>query len=613
MAERRIKVAYEGRAFGCRSQNKYLPLGLEHKSKEMSDFIVSARKYRPSTFDQVVGQEHVSKTLKNALRTDHLAHAFLFCGPRGVGKTTCARILAKVINCTNKTEDYEPCGKCDSCVAFQQNASFNISELDAASNNSVENIRSLVEQVRIPPQAGKYKVFIIDEVHMLSQSAFNAFLKTLEEPPPYAIFILATTEKHKILPTILSRCQIYDFKRIGVRDIVAHLDKICQIESLEAEPMALHVIGEKADGALRDALSIFDRLVSGSNGVLTYQSVINQLNILDYDIYMSITDALLLENSALVLNLLDDVVRKGFEPDVLVLGLAEHIRNLMVAKEQSTIHLLEVSDAIKDRYVEQAYLCSKSFLLSALDALNQCDIQYKMAVNKRLHVEIALLKLSQIQSLIKLSDSDLLGQKKNDSVASSPPPISKQEKKDPVSPKVQDGADNTKPEEPYKRPEVTNVSRRKGSLLVGPSLQKKDDLAKVVIDEVQRESQRQSLLNDETLQELWNEYAEITQSPSLRNIMLQARLETTGSTVKVYVGTGLGRNMLLQETAIADQIREKLFVKDLILEVYLDEKLAPEEEAPARPKNEKEKFEFLLRKNPLLGTLVKELNLKPEE
>lgn len=367
----------------------------------MGDFIVSARKYRPRRFDEVVGQEHVSQTLKNALKSEQLAHAFLFCGPRGVGKTTCARILAKVINCQNKTADFEPCGECSSCTAFQNNASFNISELDAASNNSVENIRSLVEQVRIPPQSGKYKVFIIDEVHMLSQSAFNAFLKTLEEPPPYAIFILATTEKHKILPTILSRCQIYDFKRISIKDIADHLSNIANQEQIEAENLALHVIAEKADGALRDALSLFDRLASGTEGKLTYQAVIKQLNILDYDIYLQVIDAMLMQDGALVLNVFDDVVKRGFEPNVFMLGLAEHVRNLLVAKDQKTIHLLEISDDLKDRYIDQAYLCSKSFLVSALDLLNQCDVHYKMAANKRLHLEIHLIKLTYIQKVIK--------------------------------------------------------------------------------------------------------------------------------------------------------------------------------------------------------------------
>jgi len=299
----------------------------------MSNFVVSARKYRPTRFDEVVGQEHVSKTLKNALQNDHLAHAFLFCGPRGVGKTTCARILAKVLNCENLTEDHEACNECNSCTSFNGNASFNITELDAASNNSVEHIRALIEQVRFQPQQGQYKVFIIDEVHMLSSQAFNAFLKTLEEPPPYAIFILATTEKHKIIPTILSRCQIFDFRRIQVSAMVSHLKGICTQENLEAEEAALHIIAQKADGALRDSLSIFDRIVSGvsvdesGKKVVTYKNVIESLNVLDYDYFFRVVDALLKEDMAKVMLIFDEVQRNGFEADTFILGLAEHVRN----------------------------------------------------------------------------------------------------------------------------------------------------------------------------------------------------------------------------------------------------------------------------------------------
>ncbi|MEO1434964.1 MAG: DNA polymerase III subunit gamma/tau, partial [Bacteroidota bacterium] len=317
-------------------------------------FVVSARKYRPQRFDEVVGQSHVSKTLKNALQTDHVAHAFLFCGPRGVGKTTCARILAKVLNCESPTKDMEPCNKCSSCLSFNQNASFNIHELDAASNNSVEHIRSLVEQVRFQPQQGKFKIYIIDEVHMLSQSAFNAFLKTLEEPPPYAIFILATTEKHKIIPTILSRCQIFDFRRIQVGDIVQHLETICEQEGITAETDALHIMAQKADGALRDALSIFDRIVSYSDKSISYQDVVENLNILDYDYYFKIIDALLQEDLADVLMQFNSILSKGFEPEIFVNGLSAHLRNLLVCKDKATIQLLEVGENIRKRYEAQA-------------------------------------------------------------------------------------------------------------------------------------------------------------------------------------------------------------------------------------------------------------------
>jgi DNA polymerase-3 subunit gamma/tau len=367
----------------------------------MSHFVVSARKYRPQRFDEVVGQEHVTQTLKNALRTDHLAHAFLFCGPRGVGKTTCARILAKTINCETPTDDHEACGACGSCKSFEESASFNITELDAASNNSVEHIRALIEQVRFQPQQGNYKVFIIDEVHMLSSQAFNAFLKTLEEPPPYAIFILATTEKHKILPTILSRCQIFDFRRIQVPRMVSHLQEICKTESIEAEEDALHIVAQKADGALRDALSIFDRIVSYANKQITYESVIHSLNVLDYDYYFQIVDAFLQEDRSAMMRLFDRIVNNGFEPDIFLVGLAEHLRNILVCKDETTLSLLEVSESLRERYRSQAQVTPASFILSALNLLSECDVQYKMARNKRLHVEMALLKITYLQRRIE--------------------------------------------------------------------------------------------------------------------------------------------------------------------------------------------------------------------
>ena len=327
----------------------------------MSNFVVSARKYRPTRFDEIVGQEHVSHTLKNALQSDHLAHAFLFCGPRGVGKTSCARILAKVLNCKSPTTDFEPCNTCESCKSFKENTSFNITELDAASNNSVEHIRALIEQVRFQPQQGKYKIFIIDEVHMLSQQAFNAFLKTLEEPPSYAVFILATTEKHKIIPTILSRCQIFDFRRIQVGDTVKHLQEICQKESIKADEDALHVIAQKADGALRDALSIFDRIIAFSGNELKYDDVIQNLNILDYDYFFKMTEAFLTEDSASVLNTFDEILKKGFDPDIFINGMAEHFRNLLVCKDSQTIKLLEVGENLQQRYARQSEICSNSF------------------------------------------------------------------------------------------------------------------------------------------------------------------------------------------------------------------------------------------------------------
>jgi DNA polymerase-3 subunit gamma/tau len=371
----------------------------------MAEYIVSARKYRPVRFSEMVGQEQVATTLKNAIRTHQLAHSFLFCGPRGVGKTTAARILAKTINCENITADFEACGQCASCVSFLQNSSFNIHELDAASNNSVDDIRALVEQVRFPPQSGKYKIYIIDEVHMLSAGAFNAFLKTLEEPPSYCKFILATTEKHKILPTILSRCQIFDFKRIGIDVIVKHLKHICEIEKMEAEEDALHIIAQKADGGMRDALSMFDRLSNFSGGKLTYASVLENLNVLDYDYFFKVTEALLSENMALSVRLFDEILKKGFEGDDFILGLCEHFRNLLFCKDDGTLKLLEVSDGLKQKYAIQSSLASADFLVNCLNVGNLCDVQYKVSKNKRLTVELSLIKMCYINALVSVDDS----------------------------------------------------------------------------------------------------------------------------------------------------------------------------------------------------------------
>jgi DNA polymerase-3 subunit gamma/tau len=367
----------------------------------MENFVVSARKYRPATFRSVVGQQHVTTTLQNAIQSQHLAQAFLFCGPRGVGKTTCARILAKTINCTNLTPETEACGVCTSCVAFQENASFNVHELDAASNNSVEDIRSLVEQVRYAPQQGRYKIYIIDEVHMLSNAAFNAFLKTLEEPPSYAIFILATTERHKIIPTILSRCQIFDFNRIKVEDIREHLRYVATSEGVTADDDALHLLAQKADGGLRDALSMFDQQVTFAGNNLTYKEVVRNLHILDYDYYFRLVDALLRENLSAALLLLDSVMQQGFDLHNFVVGTAEHLRGLLVCKDPVTVQLLEVSDNIRQQYVHQAQAAPLPFLLSALNLVSQCDREFKQAKNQRLHVELALMKLAYLNGAVQ--------------------------------------------------------------------------------------------------------------------------------------------------------------------------------------------------------------------
>ena len=362
----------------------------------MENYIVSARKYRPSTFESVVGQRALTTTLKNAIATQKLAHAYLFCGPRGVGKTTCARIFAKTINCMTPTADGEACNQCESCVAFNEQRSYNIHELDAASNNSVDDIRQLVEQVRIPPQIGKYKVYIIDEVHMLSASAFNAFLKTLEEPPRHAIFILATTEKHKILPTILSRCQIYDFNHISVEDTVNHLSYVASKEGISAEPEALNVIAMKADGGMRDALSIFDQVVSFTGGNITYKSVIDNLNVLDYEYYFRLTDCFLANKVSDALLLFNDVLNKGFDGSHFITGLSSHFRDLLVGKDPVTLPLLEVGASIRQRYQEQAQKCPLPFLYKAMKLCNECDLNYRISKNKRLLVELTLIQVAQL-------------------------------------------------------------------------------------------------------------------------------------------------------------------------------------------------------------------------
>lgn len=362
----------------------------------MENFIVSARKYRPGTFGFVVGQKSITSTLKNAITNHHLAQAYLFCGPRGVGKTTCARIFAKTINCLNLTAEIEPCNECESCNSFNGSKSFNIHELDAASNNSVEDIRNLIDQVRIPPQMGKYSIYIIDEVHMLSSQAFNAFLKTLEEPPAHAIFILATTEKHKIIPTILSRCQIFDFNRIGVEDISDHLAFVAKSEGVEASHDALNIIAQKADGAMRDALSYFDQIVSFSGNTITYEKVIENLNVLDYEYYFNLTDSFLKNDFANALLTFNSILDKGFDGHHFITGLAKHLRDLLVGKDQATVKLLEVGEGIKEKYKSQAANCSLQFLFQAINIANTCDLSYKASQDKRLQVELALINIAKI-------------------------------------------------------------------------------------------------------------------------------------------------------------------------------------------------------------------------
>ncbi len=487
-------------------------------------FIVSARKYRPQNFSTVVGQSHITTTLKNAIKNNQLAHAFLFCGPRGVGKTTCARILAKTINCTNPTPDGEACNTCNSCVSFDAGTSLNIHELDAASNNSVEDIRTLVEQVRFAPQAGKYKVYIVDEVHMLSTSAFNAFLKTLEEPPSYAIFILATTEKHKILPTILSRCQIFDFKRITNNDTVEHLQEIVEKEAIQAEKAALQVIAQKSEGCMRDSLSILDKIVSFTNGTLTYQNTLEHLNILDEDYYFRLLESLQKQDMAAAMMLYDEINRKGFEGDLVINGFAEFIRNLLVCKDPKSATLLDVVEGLQEKYIQTAANTSLSYLVSALNILNEAEIQFKMARNKRLHVELAIIKLNFLQQAIELSSESgqIIKKKRLDgpiafrtksvsslqikNVPDQAPPklLIQEEKKTSVRPVVSNPTVQAPP--PTRPAAVKPVTPTTAG---GPKKSLLDALREKVGDQYAIEEVKEAeVLNLEKLTRCWNEYTQ---------------------------------------------------------------------------------------------------------
>jgi len=562
----------------------------------MSDFVVSARKYRPALFTDVVGQEHVTLTLKNALRSNHLAHAFLFCGPRGVGKTTCARILAKVINCQQPTSDHEPCLVCSSCRSFNDNASFNITELDAASNNTVEHIRSLIDQVRFQPQQGKYKVFIIDEVHMLSSSAFNAFLKTLEEPPPHAIFILATTEKHKILPTIISRCQIYEFRRIQPISIVPHLKAICQKESIHAEEEALHIIAQKADGALRDALSIFDRMVAFSGNEIKYADVIENLNVLDVDYYFQMVDYFLAEDRLNILLLFDEVLKKGFDEDLFINGLATHVRNILVSKDVQTLQLLEVTGTLRDRYRQQAALASASFLLTVLNLANECDLNAKMAKNKRLHVEIALLKMAHLNRILTLPpENTAFSEEKK-----KPEPIVKPE----VTEKI------IKPEIAPVSPKSNVVSDPDG----GSSLLKRL-MREIKEEEKTGDNQVAIPLTQEALNAFWESYVLNIQQDSTRNLLKTVSLEWESElTIKAVTASSLQESTMKQEKAMMDKLRAHFHRPDLTFQIVLVKNESNDAPVlPNRPPSAIELWSRFNAINPAIKEFAARLSLRLEE
>lgn len=586
----------------------------------MEKFVVSARKYRPITFDAVVGQSHITTTLQNAIRTNHLAQAFLFCGPRGVGKTTCARILAKTINCQNLTEDTSPCNECDSCKSFNNNASFNIHELDAASNNSVEDIRNLTDQVRFPPQSGKYKIYIIDEVHMLSASAFNAFLKTLEEPPSYAIFILATTEKHKILPTILSRCQIFDFNRIQIKDIAEHLANVAKKENVTADYQALELIAQKADGGLRDALSMFDLNVTFSSGSgLTYQAVLENLHILDYDYYFKMTEALSSGKVSEAFLLYNEILEKGFDGHQFVVGLNEHFRNLMVSKDPQTVKLLQVADSIQQRYLEQSGKLSLAYIFSSLSVGSQLDINYKSAKNQRLHVEIGLMKLSQIEQVLNLSELPNTGdEKKNTNAISS----GNSENKSAVAEKPQ-AIYNTQVDvkstpvhvQPIAVNPVINTTPAARPSAMSSKLRSTVDLETSVLNPQKNNSQsadNQTALPTytepfgyEAMQKSLIAFADERDNETLK-VMLKRNFELAGTTLKLQLDNQIQFDTLTQlKQDLATHLRQQL--RNVSIQISAE---IVETTGERRPYTAQEKFEYLANKNPALLELREKLGLE---
>jgi DNA polymerase III subunit gamma/tau len=593
----------------------------------VDNFIVSARKYRPSTFESVVGQQHITNTLKNAIKNNQLAQAFLFCGPRGVGKTTCARILAKTINCTNLQANGEACGTCASCLSFQNGNSFNVHELDAASNNSVDDIRSLIEQVRIPPQAVRYKIYIIDEVHMLSQAAFNAFLKTLEEPPHYAIFILATTEKHKILPTILSRCQIFDFNRIRVEDMATHLASIAKKENISYEDDGLHIIAQKADGGLRDALSMFDQIVSFSGSKVTYRAVIDNLNILDYDYYFNITDSLLKENNSKSLLLFDEILSRGFDGAHFISGLSEHFRNLLVGKDQSTLKLLEVSEGIKAKYIQQSSSSTVSFLLSALNIANQCDINYKLSKNQRLQVELALLKMCNLPSVFNLATSPIPQQnagelkKKTDTSGSAVIPAKeiKPVGELPVAseePLVYNTTKTNTPDIAVVNGTTTEVITEKPKVFMPtsqsstPSLKGSDKTVEALVeDDPYIKGTAKDDFTEEQFKKCWTDYAAMLKADGKKNLLTIFSSNPPKligpNNFEIIVENKVQENYFRDERAnLHNFLRTTLRNFDVEVGVRIDEKAVVK-----RPYTAAEKFQHMAQKNPAMVELKNKFNL----
>ena len=589
----------------------------------MEEYIVSARKYRPASFDTVVGQKALTETLKNAIKANKLAHAYLFCGPRGVGKTTCARIFAKTINCFTPTAQGEACNHCESCTAFNEQRSFNIFELDAASNNSVENIKALMEQTRIPPQVGKYKVFIIDEVHMLSTAAFNAFLKTLEEPPAHVIFILATTEKHKILPTILSRCQIYDFERMTVQDIVNHLESVAKQEGITYEPEALTIIAEKADGGMRDALSIFDQTASFAQGNITYAKVLEDLNVLDVENYFKMIDFSLENKVSELMLLLNSIVSRGFDYGNISVGLAAHIRNVLMSKDEKTVSLIETSDSLRQRYKEQAAKCPTTFLYKALKLLNQCDINYKQSSNKALLVELTLIQVAQITQP-EDADSDASGRSPKSLktlfkllTASNRTQTDKQvsvsDKQKAVQPIVSKPKEPTTPVKTEQPKASNNPSRPRLKIsdlaVTSKGMGTRSNAAKEEYEELVNTEEQTSTFTDEDLREKWismcNRMPSNMKAMAMRMKNMKLHI-TTLPNIEVVVDnqillTQMNEILARLEVTMAQDLKNK--------DVKISLRLAKKEEL--KPiLSDREIFAKLLKNNHSLATLKEALKLE---
>ena len=587
---------------------------------QMENFVVSARKYRPATFDTVVGQQSITNTLKNAIKNNHLAQAFLFCGPRGVGKTSCARILAKTINCMNLSTEIEACNECESCQGFNNNHSFNIHELDAASNNGVDKIRELVDQVRFAPQVGKYNIYIIDEVHMLSQSAFNAFLKTLEEPPAHALFILATTEKHKIIPTILSRCQIFDFKRIQIADITEHLAYVAKNEGIEVEHEALHIIAQKADGALRDALSIFDQIISFCGDKLTYQAVIQNLNILDYDYYFRVTDALYNSDIPSALNAFNEILNNGFDGHHFINGLGMHFRNILVAKDASTLSLLEVGDSIKQRYLEQSQSWQQQHLLKALELCNKVDLNYRMSKNQRLLVEITLMQICGVKedNTSVEKKTFVVKQKQSNEVKTA---VTKEIQEQKVVatltilPKVEEN-ENLEidlPKTSTKAIKIVNfkdnIQKKTISINSHSESEKQDEVKENSV--VQEDKRNEQVFSQEDLNEKWVQYANEKENVGKHNLL--SVLRDKKAILKENFNVCITLDNKVQEEVLIDEKTKLLGYLKTQLEndsISLTVDVTPLKEEEMKAYTAEDKFKKMVKKNPDLLNLKDKFDLE---